>query len=71
LSLSAPALAQTVGAAIDPQADVVNQQTLLHEFRRIQGEINQLDPRARGRFPIGRDPRPRGCWSSYSCSWRS
>jgi formate dehydrogenase subunit gamma len=43
----APAVAQQSDAPIDPQADVVNQQTLLREFPRIQGEINQLDPRAR------------------------
>jgi formate dehydrogenase subunit gamma len=42
-----PAIAQPAGAPIDPQADVVDQQTLLREFPRIQGEINQLDPRAR------------------------
>jgi formate dehydrogenase subunit gamma len=41
------ALAQQSGAPIDPQAEVVNEQTLLREFPRIQGEINQLDPRAR------------------------
>lgn len=44
---AAPALAQQGGAPIDPQADIVNQQTLLLEFPRIQGEINQLDPQAR------------------------
>ena len=42
-----PARAQQAGAPIDPQADVVNEQTLLREFPRIQGDINQLDPRAR------------------------
>ena len=47
LAFAAPALAQQAGAPIDPQADVVNEQTLLREFPRIQGEINQLDPRAR------------------------
>jgi formate dehydrogenase subunit gamma len=47
LAFTAPALAQPAGAPIDPQADVVDQQTLLREFPRIQGEINQLDPRAR------------------------
>ena len=47
VAFTAPALAQQSGAPIDPQADVVNQQTLLREFPRIQGEINQLDPRAR------------------------
>jgi formate dehydrogenase subunit gamma len=43
----APALAQQASAPVDPQADVVNEQTLLREFPRIRGEINQLDPRAR------------------------
>jgi formate dehydrogenase subunit gamma len=47
VAFAAPALAQQSNAPIDPQADVVNQQTLLREFPRIQGEINQLDPRAR------------------------
>jgi formate dehydrogenase subunit gamma len=47
VAFTAPALAQPAGAPIDPQADVVDQQTLLREFPRIQGEINQLDPRAR------------------------
>jgi formate dehydrogenase subunit gamma len=47
VAFAAPALAQQSGAPIDPQADVVDQQTLLREFPRIQGEINQLDPRAR------------------------
>jgi formate dehydrogenase subunit gamma len=40
-------LAQQADAPIDPQAAVVDQQTLLRELPRIQGEINQLDPRAR------------------------
>src|SRR5580704_4823931 len=47
VALAASALAQQAGAPIDPQADVVDQRTLLREFPRIQGEINQLDPRAR------------------------
>jgi formate dehydrogenase subunit gamma len=47
VAFAAPALAQPAGAPIDPQADVVDQLTLLREFPRIQGEINQLDPRAR------------------------
>jgi formate dehydrogenase subunit gamma len=46
-AFAAPALAQQGEAPIDPQAAVVDQQTLLREFPRIQGEINQLDPRAR------------------------
>jgi formate dehydrogenase subunit gamma len=47
VAFAAPALAQQAGAPIDPQAEVVNEQTLLREVPRIQGEINQLDPRAR------------------------
>jgi formate dehydrogenase subunit gamma len=47
VAFAVPAPAQLVGAPIDPQADVVNEQTLLREFPRIQGEINQLDQRAR------------------------
>ena len=47
VAFAAPALAQQAGAPIDPQAEVVNEQTLLREFPPIQGEINQLDPRAR------------------------
>jgi len=47
VAFAAPAIAQQAGAPIDPQADVVNEQTLLREFPRIQGDINQLDQRAR------------------------
>lgn len=47
LALAAPALSQQAGATFDPQADAVNQGTLLREFPRIEGNINQLDPRAR------------------------
>ena len=48
VAFTAPALAQQAGAPIvDPQADVVNEHTLLRELPRIQGDINQLDPRAR------------------------
>ena len=47
LAVAAPALAQEAGATFDPQADAVNQRTLLREVPRIQGDINQLDPRAR------------------------
>jgi formate dehydrogenase subunit gamma len=47
VAFAAPVFAQQSNAPIDPQANVVNQQTLLREFPRIQGEINQLDPRAR------------------------
>jgi formate dehydrogenase subunit gamma len=42
-------------AIIDPDASVVNEQTLLREFPRIQGHIDQLDPRARTLIqPAGR-----------------
>src|SRR6266436_3596780 len=46
IALSAPAQAQQA-PIIDPQASVVNEQTLLRELPRIQGDIDQLDPRAR------------------------
>jgi formate dehydrogenase subunit gamma len=47
VAFAAPALAQQAGATFDPQADAVNQATLLREFPRIEGNINQLDQRAR------------------------
>jgi formate dehydrogenase subunit gamma len=47
LAVSAPTLAQQAGASFDPQANAVKQATLLREFPRIEGNINQLDPRAR------------------------
>src|SRR2546430_2896119 len=46
IALSAPAQAQQA-PIIDPDASVVNEQTLLRELPRIQGDIDQLDPRAR------------------------
>src|SRR2546429_8962987 len=46
IALSAPAQAQQ-SPIIDPTASVVNEQTLLRELPRIQGDIDQLDPRAR------------------------
>ena len=46
IALSAPAQAQHA-PIIDPDASVVNEQTLLRELPRIQGDIDQLDPRAR------------------------
>ena len=46
IALSAPAQAQQT-PIIDPDASVVNEQTLLRELPRIQGDIDQLDPRAR------------------------
>jgi formate dehydrogenase subunit gamma len=47
IALAAPALAQQQSPIIDPGASVVNEQTLLRVLPRIQGEIDQLDPRAR------------------------
>src|SRR3984893_15484476 len=46
IALAAPAQAQQA-PIIDPDASVVNEQTLLRELSRIQGDIDQLDPRAR------------------------
>src|SRR5438132_2258823 len=45
VALCAPAVAQA--PLVDPDASVVNEETLLREFPRIQGDIDQLDPRAR------------------------
>src|SRR5262245_3914757 len=47
IALAAPALAQQQSPIIDPTKSVVNEQTLLRELPRIQGDIDQLDPRAR------------------------
>jgi formate dehydrogenase subunit gamma len=47
LAMSSPLHAQQQEQIVDPQARVVNEQTLLRETPRIQGEIDQLDPRAR------------------------
>jgi len=38
---------QQAPSIVDPDASVVNEQTLLRQFPRIEGEIDQLDPRAR------------------------
>jgi formate dehydrogenase subunit gamma len=55
LAVTAPARAQSQAPIIDPDASVVNEQTLLREFPRIQGDIDQLDPRARTLIqPAGR-----------------
>jgi formate dehydrogenase subunit gamma len=55
IAVSAPALAQQPAPIIDPDASVVNEQTLLREFPRIQGDSDQLDPRARTLIqPAGR-----------------
>jgi formate dehydrogenase subunit gamma len=47
VALAAPAHAQQQSQIVDPTASVVNEQTLLRELWRIQGNIDQLDPRAR------------------------
>src|SRR6202023_2825159 len=47
VALYAPAYAQQQGQLIDPDASVVNEQTLLRQSPRIEGEIDQLDERAR------------------------
>jgi formate dehydrogenase subunit gamma len=47
LAMSSPLHAQQQEQIVDPQARVVNEQTLLRDTPRIQGEIDQLDPRAR------------------------
>src|SRR2546426_1459386 len=54
IALSAPAQAQQA-PIIDPDASVVNEQTLLRELPRIQGDIAELDPRPRAPIhPAGR-----------------
>jgi formate dehydrogenase subunit gamma len=47
IASAVPALAQQQAPIIDPTTSVVNEQTLLRELPRIQGDIDQLDPRAR------------------------
>jgi formate dehydrogenase subunit gamma len=47
IAFAAPAYAQQQGSPIDPEASVVNEQTLLRQAPRIEGEIDQLDDRAR------------------------
>jgi formate dehydrogenase subunit gamma len=47
IALAASAQAQQQAPIIDPDASVVIEQTLLRELPRIQGDIDQLDPRAR------------------------
>jgi formate dehydrogenase subunit gamma len=46
IALSAPASAQQRGGVVDPGASVVNEQTLLRQSPRIEGQIDQLDERA-------------------------
>jgi formate dehydrogenase subunit gamma len=47
IAFYAPAYAQRQGQLIDPDTSVVNEQTLLRQSPRIEGEIDQLDERAR------------------------
>jgi formate dehydrogenase subunit gamma len=47
IGLAAPAQAQQQRPIVDPDASVVNEQTLLRQLPRIEGDIDQLDPRAR------------------------
>ena len=47
IAFAAPAGAQPQGSLIDPDASVVNEQTLLRQSPRIEGQIDQLDERAR------------------------
>jgi formate dehydrogenase subunit gamma len=47
IAVAAPAHAQQSGQLIDPDASVVNEQTLLQQAPRIEGDIDQLDERAR------------------------
>ena len=47
VAVSAPARAQQQGSIIDPGASVVNEQTLLRQSPRIEGQTDLLDERAR------------------------
>ena len=47
IAVSAPVHAQQQGQIIDPDASVVNEQTLLRQSPRIEGVVDQLDERAR------------------------
>jgi len=47
IAFAAPAHAQQQGSLIDPSASVANEQTLLRQSPRIEGQIDQLDERAR------------------------
>ena len=47
IGFAAPAHAQQQGSLIDPDASVVNQQTLLQQSPRIEGQTDLLDERAR------------------------
>jgi formate dehydrogenase subunit gamma len=47
IAVAAPAHAQQSGQLVDPDASVVNEQTLLQQAPRIEGDVDQLDERAR------------------------
>jgi hypothetical protein len=47
IALAAPAHAQQQGSPIDPGASVVNEQTLLRQSPRIEGQTDLLDERER------------------------
>lgn len=47
IAFAAPAHAQQQGSLIDPDASVVNEQTLLRQSPRIEGQTDLLDERAR------------------------
>ncbi len=47
IAFAAPAHAQQQGSPIDPDASAVNEQTLLRQSPRIEGQIDQPDERAR------------------------
>ena len=47
IAFAAPAHAQQQASPINPEASVVNEQTLLQQAPRIEGDIDQLDWRAR------------------------
>src|SRR3984893_19321942 len=51
IAFAAPAGAQPQGSVIDPDASAVNEQTLLRQSPRIEGQIDQLDERARVLIP--------------------
>ena len=56
IALSASAQAQKQRPIVDPDASAVNEQTLLRQLPRIEGDIDQLDTRRASSFN-----RPGGC----------
>ena len=55
IAFAAPAHAQQQNPLIDPGARVLNEETLLRQSPRIEGQIDQLDERARVLIqPVGR-----------------